>query len=353
MKKKVLICTFSMGIGGMENFLKNVVEKINKEKFELTFAINSEPQDKSNIIFLHEHGIKVRYVGNMRPNVFRYIKNIKKIIINEGPFDIIHTNLEYQGSIVLGVAKKYGIKKRIAHSHTTNVNVSYNKIMMPIYRLLFKKNANCFLSCGKEAGKYMFGDKIQFKIINNGINVEKFSNQNKLRTIQYKIGQIGRLNNEKNQQFSIELLRKLHSVGKYYHLYFIGDGPDKDRLMSLVAEYGLVEYVHFMGIQLNIEQLYNKFDFLLLPSLFEGLPFALLESQCSGVFTFASDNISHESDMGLKLVDFIPLEIDIWLNKILKYRINYVDTNEIRDAYRNKGFDLEGIVKELEVIYDS
>lgn len=352
MKKRVLICTFSMGIGGMENFLKNIVENIDKNKFELVFAINSEPEIKNNIKILENNLIKIIYVGNMRPNFFKFIKNIENILKKEGPFDVVHTNLEYQGSIVLGIAKKYGVKKRIAHSHTTNVTTGYNQLLMPLYRYLFKRNANYFLACGYKAGNYMYGKKVDFEVIKNGIDVSMFLKNNIKRKSQIKIGQIGRLSKEKNQSFSIDLLKQLHEKGYKYNLYFIGDGSNKTDLVNQVMNYDLSEYVHFLGMKHDMENWYNKFDFLLLPSLYEGVPFALLEAQCSGVFTFASNNIAEESDLGLDLIEFLPLELSKWVEKICNYNIKYLDDEKIEETFKNKGYSLYDIVARLEDIYE-
>ena len=352
MKKRILICTFSMGIGGMENFLKNIVENIDKNRFELVFAINSQPKNLNNIEILEKNSVKIIYVGNMRPNFFRYIKNIKNIFEVEGPFDVVHTNLEYQGSIVLGIAKKYGVKKRIAHSHTTNVTTGYNQLLMPLYRYLFKHNANYFLACGIKAGNYMFGKKNNFEVIKNGIDVSKFLKNNIRRESQLKIGQIGRLSKEKNQKFSIDLLMQLHKNGYRYNLYFIGDGPDKAELIKQSIDYELSEYVHFLGMKSDMENWYCQFDFLILPSLYEGVPFALLEAQSSGVFTFASNNIAEESDLGLKLIEFLPLELSKWVDKIRDFHITYLENTKIEDTIKSKGYCLYDIVAKLEDIYE-
>lgn len=353
MKKKVLICTFSMGIGGMENFLKNVVEKIDYSKFEVFFAINQEPEDKRYIEILKKRGVKVFYVGNMRPNPIQYIKNIKKVLKNNGPFDVVHTNLEYQGSLVLYIAKKVGVKNLIAHSHTTNVSTRYNQLLMPIYRYMFKKNSTHRLACGVEAGKYMFGNDCEFEVIKNGIDVSLFIRSNIQKEELLKIGQIGRLSPEKNQIFSINLIKKLHEKGKKYHLYFLGDGVEKDRLLLEIKKLELLDYIHFMGTQEHIEKWYSQFDFVILPSFYEGVPFALLEAQCSGTFTFASENVAKESDLDLGLVSFTRLDLDIWTKKILDFRSSFVNNSVIENSFKNQGYDLNQVINRLEVIYES
>ena len=353
MRKKILICTFSMGVGGMENFLKNIVENIDYRKFEVFFTINEEPKDKRYIEVLQKKGVEFFYVGNMKPNPIQYIKNIKKILKDKGPFDVVHTNLEYQGAMVLFIARMEGIKHLIAHSHTTNVTTKYNKLLMPIYRYMFRKNSNYRLACGPEAGQYMFGNNCEFEIMKNGINVPLFVKQNIQKVESLKIGQIGRLSNEKNQIFSINLIKQLHKKGRMYQLYFLGDGPDKEFLLEEIKKNNLSEYIHFLGIKDNIHEWYNKFDFLVLPSLYEGVPFALLEAQCSGTFTLASNNVSRESDLNLGLIDFVQLDINIWTEKILNYKIEFVDNCKIEKKFMEEGYDLKQVICRLGEIYES
>ena len=167
-----------------------------------------------------------------------------------------------------------------------------------------------------------------------------------------KIGQIGRLSKEKNQKFSIDLLMQLHKNGYRYNLYFIGDGPDKAELIKQSIDYELSEYVHFLGMKSDMENWYCQFDFLILPSLYEGVPFALLEAQSSGVFTFASNNIAEESDLGLKLIEFLPLELSKWVDKIRDFHITYLENTKIEDTIKSKGYCLYDIVAKLEDIYE-
>lgn len=352
MKKKVLICTFSMGVGGMETFLKNIVNTIDKNKFEIKFAINQEPIDKTYINILKENNIKFEYIGNVRPNPYKYLKRMNNFMMKEGPFDVIHTNLEYQGALVLMLAKKNNIKKRIAHSHTTNVTTFYNKLFMPLYRFLFRKYATTFFACGEEAGEYMFGRNINFKVIKNGIDVNKFLNFSVAEKKKLCIGQIGRLSKEKNQLFSIKIIEELHKRGKKFHLYLIGDGPERSNIEKEINEKELNSYVHLLGMQNDIAKFYHQFNIFLLPSLYEGVPYALLEAQGSSAFTFASQNVSKESDLGLGLLEFVPLDVNQWVEKILTFEERTISNDEILKTFEEKGFNLNSVIKILEVEYE-
>jgi glycosyltransferase involved in cell wall biosynthesis len=64
-------------------------------------------------------------------------------------------------------------------------------------------------------------------------------------------------------------------------LVIVGDGPDKDELISLVRKLDLSNDVIFTGFKKNPIAYMKGFDILILPSLHEGCSQALLEALCS------------------------------------------------------------------------
>jgi glycosyltransferase involved in cell wall biosynthesis len=71
--------------------------------------------------------------------------------------------------------------------------------------------------------------------------------------------------------------------------YLCGDGPEKNSLQALAAELGVLSRLRFVG---NIPQLWRKmtaFDWVILPSRYEGRSYALLESLAAGLPVLASD----------------------------------------------------------------
>jgi glycosyltransferase involved in cell wall biosynthesis len=72
------------------------------------------------------------------------------------------------------------------------------------------------------------------------------------------------------------------------HVLIVGDGPERDRLERLAADRGLGS-VRFLGNRPDIPDLLAASDLFVLPSLWEGLPMALLEAMAAGLAVIATD----------------------------------------------------------------
>jgi len=70
----------------------------------------------------------------------------------------------------------------------------------------------------------------------------------------------------------------------------VGDGPEIDNLQVLAENLGLGAHVRFTGPVDNVRDFYWLSDIFVLPSMFEGLPVALLESMACGMAVLAAQS---------------------------------------------------------------
>src|SRR5207344_907634 len=67
-----------------------------------------------------------------------------------------------------------------------------------------------------------------------------------------------------------------------------GSGPERDRIAALASELGVNPRLRLLGTILDRSSFYHALDAFILPSLYEGLPMALLEAMSSGVPVLSS-----------------------------------------------------------------
>jgi len=91
---------------------------------------------------------------------------------------------------------------------------------------------------------------------------------------------VGRLVATKGQRILIYAIEQLVQAGRQLCLTFIGDGPDRDKLESLVDEKNLSKYIRFEGSinQNRIQEYYLAADIFALASFAEGIPVVLMEA---------------------------------------------------------------------------
>jgi glycosyltransferase involved in cell wall biosynthesis len=101
------------------------------------------------------------------------------------------------------------------------------------------------------------------------------------------LGQLGRLYHQKNQRFSLSLLRDLPDAS----LLMVGHGPDENLIRTAITQNGFEGRAQIV-LHLphdRIGDFYSAIDIALFPSSFEGLSLAAIEAIHAGVPPLCSD----------------------------------------------------------------
>lgn len=350
---RVLEILGSLHRGGAETMIMNYYRAFDKTLCQMDFVIHAE--------FENDYRNEAKQLGARvflldRPGKIgakRYINELCDLIKKTGPYDAVHIQTNYQAFLSIIAARRAKIKKIIVHSHSTKFprgSVMLNRVIMDIVPV--KR-----LSCGEAAGKAFFG-KHHFTVINNAINIEQFEKKkscdyNELKKNifgeNYVIGHIGRFTPQKNHDFLISLIDKLRKMNPNYTLALYGEGELEQEIKKKVKEKKLEKNVKFMGVTEDAATAYGLFDLFVLPSLYEGFPVTLVESQLSKTKTLASDRISRECDLNMGLLEFLPLNVEMWVNAIEKHRRS--ENKEIQANKYNNKIDEYDISKQWKKLY--
>ena len=197
-------------------------------------------------------------------------------------------------------------------------------------------------------------------MIKNGIDTKKYafnSDVGKSKRRELNIENktvylnVGRLEEQKNQKFLLRVYREICEKQSNSVLLIAGEGSLKNELKKLAIALDLKDKVVWLGNRTDIPELLCAADIFLLPSLYEGSPFTLIEAQTSGIPCVISENISEQCVL-TDLVKRVPLDIEIYSNAVLDVCNSF---HPIREDYFGRmvkyGFDIENTVKTLERYY--
>ncbi|MEJ7583611.1 MAG: glycosyltransferase family 4 protein [Acidimicrobiales bacterium] len=115
------------------------------------------------------------------------------------------------------------------------------------------------------------------------------------------IGFVGHLVDQKRPERAVEVLSRLHAMGREAHLVVAGGGPLADALEREVRSRLLSDHVSLLGHRNDVERILAGIDLLVLPSDHEGIPGVAIEAQMAGcpVVTFPLGGVGEVVDDGV------------------------------------------------------
>ncbi len=274
-----------------------------------------------------KYGIKCLFVKSLvreisLKNDFKALWYLWKLI-KQHNFDIVHTHSSKTG--VLGrVAAWLGSTKLIVHTvHGFSFPAAKNKLQKLLFYLMEKIGSLCgdVIIClheddAKIAQTILRTGKDKIFIISNGVDTEKFrpyaKNDKELcRRNIYNIcdddiiiGMIGRLWPQKKPLCLLKAISQLIKSNKKIKCVFIGDGELYGEMADFINDNALHDSVQLLGWRNDTPILLNAMDIFVLPSLWEGMPLAILEAKSCGLPCVVSNiqgnrNIINGVDNGL------------------------------------------------------
>jgi glycosyltransferase involved in cell wall biosynthesis len=125
--------------------------------------------------------------------------------------------------------------------------------------------------------------KVSF--VPNGVNFSEFGDRGERRNAngEKRLLSVGRLVETKGQRFAIEALFHLRDRFPETRLDILGDGPLKEPLMKLARTLKVADRVTFLApvSHERMPDILRSYDFLVLPSIWEGLPVSVVEAMAS------------------------------------------------------------------------
>ncbi len=281
MSIKVLHIIDHLGYGGAPVVVKNIVEKLDRENFEIfVCALRTNPKAipiETNLISLKYH----------RYNPFSFLTIAR--LCKKHKIDIIHAHL--QKSIISSLLAGFLCNaKIIIHEH----GPIFRRGTGCIYRLLLKLLASkaSVAIANSQATKSALQKTTRLAeesiyIVGNFIDLSRFDrtlhDRNKIRKMfgiadnETVVGFVGRLDQCKGIDLLIHAADIVCKKDPHYRFIIVGEGTQKKPLEQLAFQSGLEEKIFFTGLCKNPEEIITTFDIAVIPSRREAFGITAIE----------------------------------------------------------------------------
>lgn len=358
---KIRICLVIIGFhnGGIEKVIENYFKNMDRSKFDLHIITHlntnsaREKEFKEMGFTIH----KFKYFRGSRIKVENLIEYNN--FFKENHFDIVYNNV-VQNMLPLLFAKRYKVPVRVLHSHSDYIAAFEEKsyLVRKIFSLLICLNtyfATHYFACGERAAISVFGRKKveagKVTIVRNAINTNDFR-YNPLTRIKIRealhlgdslvVGHIGRYEDDnKNQQFVIDVFRELLKITPNSKLILIGEGKKREEIRMRAVKYGIMKQVIFTGAVSNVPDYLSAMDAFIFPSKFEGVSVTTLEAQCSGLTGIISDTLSPEmNELGVFIELSIKASAELWAKALYEHNIQSGARRDRSKDLCERGYDI-------------
>jgi glycosyltransferase involved in cell wall biosynthesis len=294
---RILFVSTSTTVGGAEKTLFALATLVDHKRFQVVDVVSLKPEGHY-ARRLTDQGVPVESLSLEGKPSLSDAKRLAAIIERVRP-DVVHAVM-YQAIQLARMAKPH---TSVAYKLVSSPRVNYRS--RSLWTLLvdrWLKERDDLLIAECEASRKFLLEKLRYKpakviTIRNGVDLagwpaSKIDRQKKRMELRLGsgdvlVGALGRLDRQKGFSTLIEAMAALKDTP--LRCVILGDGPERARLEALVRKHHLESFVWLLGEKDEIPSWLSAFDLYCLPSLWEGLPNALLEAMALGLPVVASD----------------------------------------------------------------
>jgi glycosyltransferase involved in cell wall biosynthesis len=360
---KVLQLLTTMPVGGAEDLAAAIVRGLNPERFVPVVATLGPlgPVGQE----LRAQGFEVLSLGMdiKRTSTWRVAAAVRRLLRAERP-DILHTHLYHPNLYGRLGALGLGLPGVVAAVHNAYTRVKFHRRMWNFLlgwatdRLLVGST-----QVWQDVQRYDGVPASRLLLLPYGIPMAEMDTplsraaaRKRLRVSGLVLGVVGRLEEQKGHAYLLAALPEVRRQVPKLTLLLVGEGRRQAALSRQVRDLGLADTVRFLGTRRDLGEIFRALDMFVHPSLWEGLPLALLKAMGAGlpvVATRVSGALEAIED-GINGRLVAPGDPEDLARAILELARQPEERRRLGDAARNtvaERYSLEAMLERLEELY--
>ncbi len=291
----VLHVVYRFDVGGLENVIVQLVNRLPVERFEhtvlslTTVGEFAQRIDRKGVRFIALDKAPGHAVG-LYPRLWRLLRELKP--------DVLHT-CNIAPLEIVPVAWLAGVPRRIHVEHGWDAHDPLGKNRKHrLLRRIYRPFVSRFVSVSADLDRYLRDvvgiGAAQRCLVANGVDTQAFRpNRDAIpadcpfrQGEHWIVGTVGRMMTVKNQPLLarafVELLRQRPELADRVRLVMVGDGPLRAEVERVLREAGRLALAWLPGARKDVAELLQCLDVFVLPSQAEGTSCTLQEAMASG-----------------------------------------------------------------------
>lgn len=294
---KVVHIIESLGIGGAESLLVNLLPELRRQGDEVTLAVMRGPFDLRPVLESQDVRVVVLRARH-RWNLIGAASELAALV-RSGGHEVVHAHL-YFPAVVTALSRHLGLHRaaQVVSFHNLAYAPGANKpglglrVRKALAARLYPRGFDALLAVSQAvANHYQQALRLpRVDVLHNPVNINALQAAGH-RAVTPSDAQVGarllvpgRLVHEKGHIDLLHALPLLIQQGRRIHVSFLGDGPQKAHLTAEVNRLGLGAHVQFGGTVTHDQMLtaMSAADVVVIPSRFEGFGLTALEAMAMG-----------------------------------------------------------------------
>lgn len=285
---KVLYLITELNVGGAERVVQRLATQLSKHGYNVLVACLFDPGAVADEII--SAGVPVVDLGMRGKGDMRVIYRLFRLLRSE-KIEILHSHMFHANLLAALVGRLANVPIIIGTRHNVDIG-GMRREWVNRWALGF---CDAVVAVSKEVYEAQFQHSLtdQFKVvIPNGVQVEAFTSadQSMVETLRQEwgihpsvpvIGTVARFDEQKGHIYLLDAMVILMEQMSTAKLLLIGDGPLRSQMEGISEALSLSGSIIFTGIRHDVPEILALLDLFVLPSLWEGLPIAILEAMAA------------------------------------------------------------------------
>jgi glycosyltransferase involved in cell wall biosynthesis len=295
---RVLQVIDSLAVGGAEQLLVTLARHIDRDRYHVRVCSMASLDPASPILRdLREEGVPVDTLGGVLWREPRHAVRLAALV-RRHKIDVLHAHLS-TSTVVGALAGAVAHRPVVATLHNVrDVYTRHGRLKAAIQGQVLRRGVRTVIACAPEV-RAMATDELGLpprKVVDvpNGIDTDAFARADPALVAERRaellggaagplVMAVGNLLPSKGHVHLIEAARLLATCFPGLRVAIVGRPEEAEPMVrAAIAENGLEGRVTLLGQRRDVAALLAAADLFTLPSLWEGLPLALLEAMAAG-----------------------------------------------------------------------